>query len=140
MAYLQRQKPQGGGAIDYVTAVDVPGQNLILVALTFRLRTTAENPLWVHTLKAQLTAADGKVYEDEAASAIDFDRYFQAFPALKEHTQPALMPEIKFLPGQEQTGTVIVSFPISKDTFDKRKKIALTIQPYNQVLPVVLSK
>jgi hypothetical protein len=139
-AYLGRQKPQGAGSIDYISAAEVTGQNSTMVAITFTLRNNGQRPLWVHTLQAQLTAADGKTFDDQAASAVDFDRYFQAFPALKEHSERPLSPETKLLPGAEQTGTIIVTFPVGKDVFDQRKSLAITIQPYDQPLPVVLTK
>lgn len=140
LAYFNRPAPQGAGSIDFVTAVEVPGQNSTMVAVTLTLHNFGKSSLWVHTLKAQLADTGGNVMEDEAASAVDFDRYFQAFPALKENTQPALSPEAKLLPGAEQKGTIIVSFPVTKETFDKRKSIAVTIQPYDQPLPIVLTK
>ena len=139
-AYYHRQKPQGVGSIDFVNAVEVPKQNSTMVAITLTLHNSGEKPLWIHTLKAQLADADGKTFDDEAASSVDFGRYFQAFPALKVHTQPALTPEAKLLPGTEQRGTIIVSFPVTKDAFDKRKSVTVTIQPYDQPMAVVLSK
>ena len=51
-AYFDRPKPQGAGSIDFVTAVDVTGQNSTMVAITLTLRNTGEKPLWIHTLKA----------------------------------------------------------------------------------------
>jgi len=137
-AFKERPKPQGAGSIDFVVATEVPGQNMILAAITFTLRNTADKPLWIHSLKAQLTTADGKTFDDEAASAVDLDRYYQAFPALKESSEPPLPPETKLLAGAEQRGTIIVSFKITKDAFDQRKSLNVTIQPYDQVLPVVL--
>jgi hypothetical protein len=137
-AFTGRAKPQGAGAINFVSAVDVPGQNIVMAAITFTLRNTAQRPLWVHTLKAQLTTADGKTDEDEAASVVDLERYFQAFPALKESAEPPLSPETKMLPGAEQRGTIIVSFKLSKEAFDQRKSLTVSIQPYDQPLPVVL--
>jgi hypothetical protein len=137
-AFKERPKPQGAGSIDFVAAAEVPGQNMILAAITLTLRNTADKPLWIHTLKAQLTTADDKTFNDEAASAVDLDRYFQAFPALKESSEPPLSPETKLLAGAEQRGTIIVSFKVTKETFDQRKSLIVTIQPYDQVLPVVL--
>jgi len=139
-AFFQRQKPQGAGSLDYITAVDVPGQNRILVALTVTLRNSGQRPLWIHTLKGELKTSGDKTFEDEGASGVDFERYFQGFPALKENTQSPLAPETKILPGAEARGTVIVSFPVTKQDFDQRKSIALNIQPYDQVLPIVLTK
>jgi hypothetical protein len=137
-AFKERPKPQGAGSIDFVTSVDVPGQNIILTAITVTLRNTAAKPLWIKTLKAELTTADDKTFEDDAASAVDLDRYYQAFPALKESAEPALPPETKLMPGAAQRGTIIVSFKVPKEAFDQRKSLSVTIQPYDQVLPVVL--
>jgi hypothetical protein len=140
IAYFNRQKPQATGSIDGVSAVEVPGQNTTMVAITLTLHNKGEKSLWIHTIKAQITDADGKSFDDEAASGVDFDRYFQAFPALKENVQPALLPETKLMPGAEQRGTIIVNFPLTKDAVDKRKSVAVTIRPYDQPLDVVLTK
>jgi hypothetical protein len=137
-AFKERAKPQGAGAINFVSSVDVPNQNIILAAITFALRNTADKPLWVHTLKAHLVTADGKTYDDEAASVVDLDRYFQAFPPLKESSEPPLSPETKMLAGTEKKGTIVVSFPISKEVFDQRKSLSVRIQPYDQPLPIIL--
>jgi hypothetical protein len=137
-AFTERAKPQGAGSIDFVAAADVPGQNMILAAITVTLRNTTDKPLWIHTLKAQLTTGDGNSFEDEAASAVDLDRYYQAFPALKESSEPPLSPETKLLPGAVQRGTLIVGFKVTKEAFDQRKSLTVTIQPYDQALPVVL--
>jgi hypothetical protein len=137
-AFKERPKPQGAGSIDFVSAAEVPGQNMILSAITMTLRNTAEKPLWIHTLKAQLITADGKPFEDEAASAVDLDRYYHAFPGLKESSEPPLSPETKLLAGAEQRGTIVVGFKVAKETFDQRKSLTVTIQPYDQVLPIIL--
>lgn len=137
-AFTQRPKPQGAGAIDFVAAAEVPGQNMILAAITMTLRNRAEKPLWIHTLKAELTTADGQVFDDNAASVVDLDRYFQAFPALKESAEPPLAPETKLLAGAPLKGTIIVGFKVTKAAFDQRKSLTVSIQPYDQVLPVIL--
>jgi len=139
-AFKQRAKPQGAGSIDFVTAVEVPGQNLILSAVTITLHNSGNKPLWIRTLKARLTTADGKTFDDEAASGVDLDRYAQSFPVLKENAQAALLPEIKIMAEGERKGTIVVSFPITKQAFDERKSLTVTIQPYDQPLPVVLTK
>ena len=139
-AFQQRAKPQGAGSIDFVTAVEVPGQILILSAVTITLRNSGAKPLWIRTLKARLTAADGKTFEDGAASGVDLDRYAQSFPVLKENAQPALLPETKIMPDGERKGTIVVSFPVTKQAFDERKSLAVIIQPYDQPMPVILTK
>lgn len=139
VAFLQRAKPQGGGSLDSVVAVEIPGQNAVLVALTFTLRNSPEKPLWVHDIKGKLKTATGESSAD-AVSAVDFDRYFQAFPALKANTQPALSPEDKLQPGQDVRRTIVASFPVHLDDFNHRQSVSVVIQPYDQPVPIVLSK
>jgi hypothetical protein len=139
VAFLQRAKPQGGGSLDDVAVVEIPGQNASLVALTFTLRNSGAKSLWVHDIQAKLARSNGEL-TSEAVSAVDFDRYYQAFPALKANAQPALSPEDKLQPGQEIRRTVIVSFPVTLDAFNQRRSVSVAIQPYDQPVPVVLTK
>jgi len=138
-AFLQKAKPQGGGSLENITAVEIPDQNAMLVAINVNLRNAGEKPLWIHTIKSTLKTDRGE-FSDEAGAGADFDRYFQAFPPLKEHALPALMPETKIAPGDEAHGTVVVSFPVTRDAFDKRKSLSVVIQPYDQPVPVIITQ
>jgi len=138
--FLGRAKPQGAGSVDNVVAVELPNQNAMLVAITVTLHNSGEKPLWIHTIQGKLKTPPKNEYLDVAASAVDFDRYFEAYPALKPGALPALMPETKILPGNEVKGTVIVSFPVKQDEFDKRQSLSVSVLPYDQPLPVVLTK
>lgn len=139
VAFIQRAKPQGAGSLDNVTAAQIPGQNASLVALTFTLRNSGEKPLWVRGIQGKLKTSSAELSGD-AVSAVDFDRYYQAFPALKTNTQPALAPEDKLQPGQEIKRTVIVSLPLALDAFNQRRSVSVVIQPYDQPLPVTLTR
>jgi len=136
---LQRPKPQAAGSLDNVVAVDIPGQTAVLTALTFTLRNSGKKPLWVHNIQGKLVTSAGEQTSD-AVSAIDFDRYYQAFPALKVNALPALVPEDKLQLGQEVKRTVVVSFPVTLDAFNNRKSVSVVVQPYDQPLPVILTK
>lgn len=138
-SFFQRAKPQGSGSLDNVVAVEIPGQTAVLTALTFTLRNSGKKPLWVHNIQGKLTAADGEQNAD-AVSAIDFDRYYQAFPALKTGALAALVPEDKLQPGQEVKRTVVVSFPVTLEAFNQRKSVSVVVQPYDQPLPVTLTR
>ena len=139
-AFVQRAKPQGGGSIDNISAVEIPDQNAVLVALNVTIHNSAERPLWIHTIKATLKTDSGE-FGDDAASSSDFARYFQAFPALKEHALgTALVPEEKIQPGAQAQGTIVVSFPVTQDAFEKRKSLTVSIQPYDQAVPLVMTK
>jgi len=139
-AFVQRAKPQGGGSIDNISAVEIPDQNAVLVAVNVTIHNSAERPLWIHTIKATLKTGNGE-FSDDAASSSDFARYFQAFPALKEHAlSTALVPEQQIQPGAQAQGTIVVSFPVTQDAFEKRKSLTVSIQPYDQAVPLVLTK
>jgi len=138
-SFFQRAKPQAAGSLDNVAAVDLPGQNAVLVALTFTLRNSGQKPLWVHNIEGKLLSSSGES-SGEAISAIDFERYYQAFPALKANAQAALSPEDKLQPGQEVKRTVMVGFPVTLDVFNQRRSVSVIVYPYDQPVPVILTR
>ena len=138
-SFLKRATPQGGGSLDNVVAIEIPGQADTMVALTFTLKNSGEKILYVRSIEGKLKTPSGE-FSGDAASAIDFDRYFQAFPALKAGAQPALPPETKLQPGEQVTRTAIVAFPVPLDAFNQRKALSVVIQPYDQQVPIVLTK
>jgi len=138
-SFVKRAKPQANGSLTNVAAVDIPGQGSTMVALTFTLDNTSDKILYVRTLQAKIKTASGEQTAD-AVSAVDFDRYFQAFPTLKNGAQPALSPETKIQPGESVSRTIIVAFPVTLDVFNQRQSTSVVIQPYDQQLPVVLTK
>jgi hypothetical protein len=83
--------------------------------------------------------SSGEHEDDNPASAVDFDRYLQAFPALKEHVDQPLKVETKVPAGLETKGSMIVAFPIPVDEFNQRKSLTVTIEPYDQK-PLVITK
>jgi hypothetical protein len=139
MVFLARGKPQGSGSLDDVVAVEIPGQNSTMVALTFTVRNSAEQILYVRSIEGKVQTASGESTGD-AVSAVDFNRYFQIFPALKEGAKPALSPEAKIQPGETVQRTVIVALPVALDAFNRRQSVSVVIQPYDQSVPVVLTK
>ncbi len=93
----------------------------------------------MHDIQGKLITTSGEQTSD-AVSAVNFDRYYQAFPALKANAQPPLSPEDKLQPGQEIKRTVMVGFPVTLDAFNQRKSVSVIVQPYDQTVPVVLTK
>jgi len=75
-AFLERAKPQGGGSVDNIAVAEIPDQHAVMVAVNITLRNSGEKPLWIHDIKAKIATDSGEL-TDEAASAVDFDRYFQ---------------------------------------------------------------
>ena len=129
--YVARYKPVSAGSLDNVASVELADHNSVMAVINVTVRNISQRPLWIHEVTAGVDTDKGK-FSDDAASAVDFDRYYQAYPSLKEQALPPLMPEMKIAPGGEQKGTIIVSFPVNEDTFNKRKSLSVTVLPYDQ--------
>lgn len=139
VSFFKRAQPQGKGSLDNIAAVEVTGQGTTMVALTFTVHNTSSKILYVHNVQAKIKSASGEQTAD-AVPAVDFDRYYQAFPALKVGAQPDLIPETKIQPEQSVTGTIIVDFPVTLDVFNQRQSTSVLVWPYDQQLPITLNQ
>ena len=139
VALLQRPTSSATGSIDQMVSVEIPNQGSVMVALNVSFINNGAKPFWIHTINADLETAGG-TFSDIAASPVDFDRYYQAFPALKQYAITPLQTEAKINPGAQIQGTVIFSFPVTPDAFANRKILKISIQPYDQPAPLVLTK
>ena len=139
-SFLKRAKPQASGTLDNVVAAEVPGQTSTLVALTFTLHNTSDKALYVREIEAKVKAASGSESTANAISAVDFERYFQAFPALKEGAQPPLSPEVRMEVGDTVKRTILVAFPMTLNDFNQRKSVSAVVWPYNYTVPVEMTK
>jgi hypothetical protein len=138
-AFMQRPKSSATGSIDQLVSVEIPNQGSVMAAINLSFRNGGEKPFYIHTIKAELDTASG-TYSDDAASPVDLDRYYQAFPALKQYAIQPLEREAKINPGGEIQGTIVVSFPVTPDEFASRKVLRVIVQPYDQPAPLVLTK
>lgn len=138
-ALLQRPKTSATGSIDQVVSAEVPNQNMVLVAINVAIQNHGTKPFWIHTIKADVDTSSGS-FSADPTSAADFDRYFQAFPTLKENAIAPLLPESKIVSGGQLSGTIVVGFPLTAAAFAGRKSLKVTIQPYDQPVPLVLTK
>lgn len=138
-SFVKRAKPQGSGSLDNVVAVEIPGQNATMVTLTFTLHNASDKALYIREIQSSLKTGSGDATAD-AVSAVDFDRYFQAFPDLKNGAQPALAPEVRLEPGETVNRTVIVAFQKPLNEFNQRGSVSVIIWPYNYTVPIVLTK
>lgn len=138
-SYLMRAKPAASGAITSVYAAELPDKSSTMVLIEVRVNNIGNKAMWLREIKAQLKTDQGE-WTDDAASTVDFARYFQAFPALSEHQSPPLKPETKIAPGGLAEGMVLVSFPVGKDGFDKRKSLTVTLESYDRRPMVIAEK
>ena len=139
IAFLFRAKPMAQGGIDAVYFSEPAGMTNGMVLMQVTLRNVGDKTLYIKSITANLKTEQD--LSDDAASPSDFERYFMAYPDLKEHsTQPPLVVEMKIAPGAEQKASVLVSFPVTKEQFYARKDLNVTIQPYDQNAIVLREK
>jgi len=136
VAYIFRSKPVAQGQIDRAFAMQQEGNSYSMVLMQVTLRNIGEKPLFVKEIKATIVTDQGES-SDDAASAVDYGRYLQAFPDLQMYATDPLRVETKVLPGSEVKGSVMAAFPITKDQFYARKDLYVTVTPYDQK-PIVL--
>ena len=139
VSLTQRPHSATTGSIDDVVSVEIPDQNSIMVAINVSFQNNGDKAYWIHSIKADLDTGSAS-FTDDAASPADFDRYFQAFPTLKQHALDPLQREAKINPGSQMKGTIIVVFPVTPEAFANRKSLKVTIQPYDQPVPLVLTR
>jgi hypothetical protein len=137
--FVERPQASAAGTIDNIAAVSVPDQNSTIAAISVSFQNQGKRNFYVRDIRAELDAPGGP-FTDEALSVVDFDRYYQAFPALKENSYPPLKRETKIGPGESLKGTLIVGFPVTQDVFNSRKSLKVTIEPYDQPVPLVITK
>ena len=139
LAYLMRPKPGASGAIMEVHTAELPDKSSTFVLMQVRVNNIGSQPMWVREIKAQLKTDQGE-WTDNAASTVDFERYFKAFPDLGRHQTPPLKPETKIAPGEQIEGMVLVLFPVTQDAFDKRKSLTVTLENYDRRPMVIVEK
>ncbi len=131
-AFFGRAKPGATGSINDVGVVQMADNNVMVTIQVTLWNPSEKVPFYIRSVKGELEGSDGKKLTDSAAAGVDFERYFQAFPELKLHAGDPLLPETKISPGGMTRGTVIVTFPVTKEQFEQRKSIAVIVDPYDQ--------
>jgi len=126
------------GSIDDVVAVQLPGQEMVMAAVNVSIHNNEEKPIWIKAI--QVTAdAGGSKQTDDAAPAVDAQRYLQAIPELKQHALNFLTAETQVNAMSKISGTIIVTFPVKADAFAARKSLSVSVTPYDE-LPIVMTK
>ena len=130
-AYFLRATPVGGGGIDQAYAVNVPGHGTALATVQLSLTNLSKKPLFLKNVKITIRTDKGE-FSDDFGPVSDFERYFQAFPDLRQHSIAGLARESRIEPGGRISGSVVVSFPVSKESFDNRRGMTATVSYYDQ--------
>ena len=130
IAYVFRATPVASGTIDEAFAVTVPNQNTVLATVQLTIKNVTKKTIHLRNINITVRTDQGE-FSDDFASVADFDRYFRAFPELQQHSVEGLPRELKIPAGAQVTGSVIVSFPITKESFDKRRALLASLNFYD---------
>jgi hypothetical protein len=81
---------------------------------------------------------DGNTERSLGASQVSFDKVFQAYPQLAPLRMDPLRRDAQIQPGQSVDGLVVFSYQLSKEQWEKRKSMQVTIT-FNGAKDVTLS-
>jgi hypothetical protein len=112
--------------------------NQLLVFAHVRLNNPNKAPITVVDDWAVITMPDGNTERSLGASQVSFDKVFQAYPQLAPLRMDPLRRDAQIQPGQSVDGLVVFSYQLSKEQWEKRKSMQVTIT-FNGAKDVTLS-
>jgi hypothetical protein len=137
LAWTLRWKPTTASKILDVNVVEQADQRNVLVAINVDVVNVSEKPLWLNNARVKIDTDKPEPLQDDAASPVDFERYFVAYPDLGKNVKEPLRPDTKLDPNGHAERTLIVGFPVSKAEFERRKSLVVTIDVADQ-RPIVI--
>ena len=115
----------------------------VLVFAHVKLHNQEKVPIFLHQVAANATLQDG-IHTSYAATAVDYDRVFIAYPDLGALHGTALSIETTINPGQTVEGDIVSSFRVTKQEWDAHKDLDyvfafqylpnLTLTPHTPVI------
>jgi hypothetical protein len=112
--------------------------NQLLVFAHVRLHNPNSTPITIEDDWAVVTLPNGETRRSLGASGADFDKVFQAYPQLGPLRMDPLRRDIQIQPGQSVDGLVVFSYPLSREQWDSRKSMEVTIS-FNGAKDVTLN-
>lgn len=101
--------------------------NQLLVFAHVRLNNPNKAPITVVDDWAVITMPDGETERSLGASQVSFDKVFQAYPQLAPLRMDPLRRDAQIQPGQSVDGLVVFSYQLSREQWEKRKSMQVTI-------------
>jgi hypothetical protein len=118
--------PESSGLDANGAAMSKVSFDQVLVFAQIRLHNQRNHPLFLHNIATNAVLEDG-VHTSYAATASDYDRVFIAYPGIPVPHGKALPTEVTIEPGQTVEGTVVSSFRVTKEQWDARKSLTMTV-------------
>jgi hypothetical protein len=102
--------------------------NQMMVLAHVRLHNPNQAPIRIEDDWAIVTLPNGETRRSLAANSSDFDKVFVAYPQLAPLRMEPLRRDTVIQPGQTVDGLVIFSYPLSREQWDSRKSMQLTLE------------
>lgn len=99
----------------------------VLVFAELRIHNQSDKPIIIRDMLTNATFEDGP-HSSYAATSIDYDRIFIAYPELKNFHGAPLLRDTVIPPGQVVDGMIVSSFHVSKEQWVAHKDLNFTIQ------------
>lgn len=104
----------------------------LYILTTLRITDRLNLPLFLKDFTATLTTAEGERLTTSAAEKQDLASVYTSFPALKPMASEPLLRETLINPGSSAEGMVLLHFPVTLDTWNRRKSAILHVDFYHQ--------
>lgn len=99
-------------------------------------------PLFIQSIAATYTPAQGDPLDSIAANSSDLPRFHMAYPTAPATDEKPFPPDTRIDPGHAAQGLVLLHFPITPDVWAQRKSAVVTVTFYHQdplTLPLAAS-
>jgi hypothetical protein len=97
----------------------------VYVFALVKLHNQSDKPLFLHNILANATLDDG-IHSSYAATTVDYDRVFIAYPNMPVPHGKPLAPQTTIDPGQSVEGTIVSAFRLTKAQWDAHKDLNFT--------------
>lgn len=124
--------PGAMGTVDQ----NVETRDAVLVNIAVDVKNAIEKPMYLKGIEAKLVTDKGE-FTDDAAPASDYERILQAYPELAISGAKPFQVESSIPKQSDTRGLVVFSFPVTRDSWDKRKSLQTTISFYDHA-PLVI--
>lgn len=139
IARSNRPVTPASGSITKTFAVEQNTKDRVLVGVEVHLKNGSDKTIYVRDVTVQVTPATGEPIKDNPAPGSEVPRYYQAYPALKQSNAEWIGDNTKLMPGEERDGLFLVGYTLTKEQWDQRKGLEVTINLYDQK-PLILKQ
>jgi len=117
---------------DSIVVTNQHAEDDLYVLTRLRIDDRLHLPLFVKDFTATLTTAEGEEVTTSATEKRDLENVYTTFPELRTLATEPLLRDTMISPGQFAEGMVLLHFPITKDTWDRRRSAVLNVDLYHQ--------